>query len=431
MELSFNNDTSKKYQKIAYRLLEPTIESIILTAKKTNKNEIILRKTISQEISIYGGIYLYLREKLPTNINDKSTCAKIASAFLSEDNTFTNQVSLKQESDSSFLVSSIESLANNSWSNPQKRLKDHFSNLNYILSEQTSIKNSKETIKEESKLKGIEEYVFDHINREDIIGNRQIIENIENIACALLHYSPSEKNNIFDFNQYILLSGLPGTGKTLISKYIMTYASKIASKNNLNLKITHLNFEDRWQNGPLENIKEQLSTINKGINPYIVFIDEIDLKFSNRNQSNQRSEEQVLGELLRFRGGVYPNYKNYLFIATTNKPQNIDYALKDVFLEYKIEPPKTIEEKINILKLKLKEYEQSIDWDIIKPHLNNTLTGRKLEQISLSIKNKLLSNSHEIPLNKGYNQKKELLKKIIQSKPISENDLIKLIQKEF
>lgn len=426
MEIPLKTEISRRFQKYAYRMLEPTIESIILSAKKSNNNEIELRKTISENISLYGGLYFYFREILPNNINEKKTCAKIASSFMSDKSYFKTEINLNNSSDNSFLTSSLQGLDKNSWSNPKERIKSHFSNLNFALQENQELEINTNK-KYNSKIKELEEYTFDKISREEIIGNKNIINNLENIIISLLHYSPKEKSNLFDFNQYILFSGVPGTGKTLISKYLMSYALEKSEENNIDLKIVNLNFEDRWQNGPFENIKYQLETITQGKNPYIIFIDELDLKFPNRNQTNNQSENKVLGEILRFRGNTYPNHKNYLFLTTTNKPQNIDFALRDVFLEYKISLPETSDEKIDILKLKLKPYGDNINWNNIKPYLEKDFTGRKLYQISLDIKNKQLTNSKKIPLNKEFYEKKNILNNLIISDPISEEEVIRSI----
>ncbi|MBW2981525.1 AAA family ATPase [Candidatus Woesearchaeota archaeon] len=200
--------------------------------------------------------------------------------------------------------------------------------------------------------KGLEEITLKPVKREEIVGNQEAIDLVETEVPCLMYYDPQERRNPFEgFQQYMLFAGRSGTGKTMLARYAMTIASEIAEKSKKPVSLVKLNFEDKFQCGPLENIRNQLQQINDGNRIYIVFVDEFDTKIPSRTgDMSQGYKNDVIGEFLRFRGdGDYINKGNYIVIATTNDPSNIDPAIMRVFNFKELPGPLSASEKVKVL----------------------------------------------------------------------------------
>lgn len=239
--------------------------------------------------------------------------------------------------------------------------------------------------------KGLEEITLKPVKKEEIVGNKEGIELIETEIPCLLHYDPNEKRNpFFGFRQYILFAGKSGTGKTMLARYAMTLAGDIAEKNKKQLAMVKLNFEDRWQCGPLENIRDQLTEISEGNRIYIVFVDEIDTKIPSRTGGAREGyKNDVVGEFLRFRGeGDYINRGNYILIGTTNEPKKLDPAILSVFGIEELSGPVTAAEKVQVLYNSLTKgisqgYVKIKDWETIgKLLLEYGMTGRDIVNVA-------------------------------------------------
>jgi SpoVK/Ycf46/Vps4 family AAA+-type ATPase len=205
---------------------------------------------------------------------------------------------------------------------------------------------------QENFSKGLEEITLKPVKRQDIVGNQESIELVETEIPCLMYYDPNEGRNPFGgFQQYLMFVGRSGTGKTMLARYAMTMASEIAERVKKPVSLVKLNFEDKWQCGPLENIRNQLTQINDGNRIYIVFVDEIDTKIPSRTgDANQGYKNDIIGEFLRFRGdGDYINKGNYIVIATTNEPGEVDPAILRVFNVKKLPGPLTATEKVKVL----------------------------------------------------------------------------------
>ncbi|MBU0472072.1 MAG: ATP-binding protein [Nanoarchaeota archaeon] len=266
------------------------------------------------------------------------------------------------------------------------------------------IKQKEQTLLNEANQysKGLEEFIVKPVSREEIIGNQSGIDIIETEIPCLLHYDSIEKKNLFEFQQYILFAGNKGTGKTMMARYGITLAKDMAEKVDISLAVVKLDFEDRWQYGPLENLRKQLKEISQGNRPYLVFIDEMDTKIPTRSNGENGYRKDIIGEFLRFRGGDYINNGNYLIIGTTNEPNKIDQAITSVFQIEELQGPKTKEEKTKVLYNNLKEginqgYVQISDWKNIGEALEEyNLTGVNIVNIARNSKQKFRAIASKI-----------------------------------
>lgn len=270
--------------------------------------------------------------------------------------------------------------------------------------------------------KGLTEFVLDPVKKDDIVANKQAIKLISDVIPCLMHYKCNEQKNAFDgFDSYILFVGEPGTGKTMLARYAMTYAKSIADQHNLPLSLVNLNFEDRFQYGPIENIRKQFSKINQGNRIYIVFLDEIDKKIpSAQGFSNEGYRNDVIGEFLKFRGGGdYINKGNYILIATSNTPDQIHPAILDVFNVVEVQGPKTIKEKTDVLYKNLYEginsgYVKINDWNKIGELLGKyDLRARSIVNIAENSKRKKRAIAPEINYNLSLFEEYKLIQEIV------------------
>lgn len=117
----------------------------------------------------------------------------------------------------------------------------------------------------------------------------------------------------------ILLSGEPGTGKTLIAR-------AIAGEANVPfLQASGSEFEEMFVGVGARRIRELFQAAKKHA-PCIVFIDEIDAVGSKRNNRDNSAVRMTLNQLLVELDGFEQN-EGIVVICATNFPQSLDKAL--------------------------------------------------------------------------------------------------------
>ena len=287
----------------------------------------------------------------------------------------------------------------------------------------TSNRNKNKSVSDKTSphTKGLQTFEFQPVQKEEIVANRKGKDLVSNIIPCLFHYDSSRKDNLFKgFSQYLLFAGKRGTGKTMLARYAMTLAEDMSSELEQEVNIVNLEFEDRWQYGPLENIRTQLREISRGDGIYIAFVDEIDTKIPKRDGNGKAYRNDVIGEFLRFRGGGdYVNKGNYVILATSNKPKDLDDALLNVFNTVEVEGPKTADQKVTVLKNNLSEgiaqgYAGIRNWDRIGRLMEKyDLTGRDIYNVAEESKMKFRRIASEIPFSLGFDEKKEYVQRIL------------------
>ncbi len=164
----------------------------------------------------------------------------------------------------------------------------------------------------------------------------------------------------------ILLSGLPGTGKTLLAKAVATEAKA----NFISVKGPEL--VSKWVGESEKHLREIFKKARQ-VAPTIIFFDEFDSIAKVRGSSLNDSTEKMVNQLLTEMDGV-EELEKVVIIAATNRKDLIDPALLrpgrfDAIVELSI-PDKKTREKIFAVhtqkmpldsSLKLTEYIEKTD----------------------------------------------------------------------
>lgn len=153
----------------------------------------------------------------------------------------------------------------------------------------------------------------------DIIGHEEILEDVKFITELIKN--PKLGDDIgAKVPKGILLSGEPGTGKTLIAKAIAGEAGVPFLYQNAS------SFIDRFVGMGAKNVRD-LFKLAKENAPCVLFIDEIDAIGGNRNNGKGTSEnDQTINALLQEMDG-FTGREGIFIIAATNRPDILDSAL--------------------------------------------------------------------------------------------------------
>lgn len=118
----------------------------------------------------------------------------------------------------------------------------------------------------------------------------------------------------------VLFTGLPGTGKTMLARII---ANQAGAKF---YEISGPEVLSKWY-GQSEELIRQIFEDAANQDRAIVFFDEIDSLAVQRSDDSHEASRRIVGQLLTSMDGFTPD-TNVVVIATTNRPQDIDVALR-------------------------------------------------------------------------------------------------------
>jgi transitional endoplasmic reticulum ATPase len=161
---------------------------------------------------------------------------------------------------------------------------------------------------------------LDDVGYDDVGGCRKQMAQIREMIELPLRHPTLFKTLGVKPPRGVLLSGPPGSGKTLIARAVANETgaffflingpeimSKMAGESESNLRKA---FEEAEKNAPA-----------------IIFIDEIDSVAPKRDKTNGEVEKRIVSQLLTLMDGLKPR-ASVVVIAATNRPNALDPALR-------------------------------------------------------------------------------------------------------
>lgn len=212
----------------------------------------------------------------------------------------------------------------------------------------------------------------------DLILEQEIKDRLKTEFLNFIENKPEAKKGI-------ILTGSPGTGKTLIAKSIAT----IGGFNFMPLKLSDLKQLYVGHSGA--EVKKIFDKA-RSLEPTIMFIDEMDAVFPKRdNLQTDSFAKDMTNEFIAQVDGVDTGKQRIFIIGATNIPEVLDssvisrFDMQSIPLPRKPEREKLFELYINFLR--------ENNWGKLNKHtfLDKTegLSGRDIKEISNTIKSKI------------------------------------------
>lgn len=238
------------------------------------------------------------------------------------------------------------------------------------------------------------QFLVENINEnfDNVAGNHEAKESFQNIIKYL--NDPESYSHLgAKPTKGILLTGAPGTGKTLLARALAGEA-----KSSF-LYADGSNFNVIWMGSGTQKVKELFEEANElsENGPCIIFIDEIDSLAQKRNDFSSSTIDQTVNALLTELDGFNKETKHpIIFIAATNHPQLLDPAfLRPGRIDKIINIPNpNLEDRIEILKVHLNKIKVQSDINIkVIAQRTTGFTGADLAN--------LINNAAQIAMKKN------------------------------
>ena len=212
------------------------------------------------------------------------------------------------------------------------------------------------------------------VKLSDVKGIDEIKDDVMNIIDCIKNYDTYMKSGA-RVPRGILLSGDPGTGKTLLAK-------AIANESGVKfLYASGSDFIEKYVGIGARRVRELYAEASKNT-PCIVFIDEIDCVASNRQDANMESTQTINALLTQIDG--FNSDKLIMTICATNRPDVLDSAFtRSGRFDVKLNVPMPDKEgRLEILKLYSKKKSIGDDVDLADWAARTTgFSGADLENL--------------------------------------------------
>lgn len=195
---------------------------------------------------------------------------------------------------------------------------------------------------------------------DDVIGQDEVLDDIRFIVNLIKDPKLGEKLGA-KVPKGILLSGAPGTGKTLIAKAIAGEAGVPF------ISMSGSDFKEMFVGLGAKRVRELFGIARKN-SPCIVFIDEIDAVGASRDSkwTSTSEDSQTINALLKEMDG-FTGREGVFVLAATNHPDKLDNALKRAGRfdrEIHINPPRDWKVRAQLFRHYLTNMKLSDDVDI-------------------------------------------------------------------
>lgn len=140
-------------------------------------------------------------------------------------------------------------------------------------------------------------------------------------ALTKLVINPLQSSKSKNVPNGIILHGVPGTGKTMLVK-------ALCKELNVNFICFEQNYIEQKMFGESAKMVKALFTLAEKLKPCVIFIDEIDGMFGERNAFDQYFVTNIKTQMLMQMDGIMSRDPSIIFIGTTNRLHSLDNALK-------------------------------------------------------------------------------------------------------
>lgn len=175
-------------------------------------------------------------------------------------------------------------------------------------------------IKIKAKSKNADDTKEQKLSFKDVGGMDKTLETLKRSVLYPIKFPFAYKN--VEVNRGIILYGKPGTGKTLV-------AEALAGESDANfIKLSGTDLESKYI-GETEAAWRKIFSDAKLNQPSIIFIDEFDAIVKERGvATNDHFGDKVVNQILSLMSDLEKSNDNVFVIATTNKIDTIDSAVK-------------------------------------------------------------------------------------------------------
>lgn len=188
---------------------------------------------------------------------------------------------------------------------------------------------------------------------EDIAGLEHAKKTLKYMVTLPLK-RPELFNGIRQPDKGLLLFGPPGTGKTMIGKCIAS------SANSTFFNISSSSLTSKFV-GDGEKMVRALFAVARCYQPAVIFIDEIDSLLAQRTEGESESSRRIKTEfLVQFDGAGTTDSDQLLVIGATNRPQELDEAVRRRFRKRLYIPLPDLAGRKTIIHRLLKKIENNL-----------------------------------------------------------------------
>ncbi len=208
----------------------------------------------------------------------------------------------------------------------------------------------------------------DNSNVPNLILPPPIMERVEQ-TLATLNNLPRALNLGLPLPKGMLLSGLPGTGKTQIARYLAAKAGWYFRA------IAPSEVKSPYQGGSLQNLQAIFADA-RDRSPCILFFDEIDSLFPRRETNPSNTEIELVNEFLQQVDGVNRSAAGIFLLGATNRTDSVEPAVISRLQQTLEIPLPGVRERLLMLEIALGQKNWQLAADVDLEAISRLLEGK-------------------------------------------------------